>query len=63
MEDRYGMLHGDGKRMRVLPLDSMPDIELDYYLNAALQLNAWVKTQLRTLRSGSAARFHRGAHL
>lgn len=40
MEDRYGMLHGDGKRMRVLPLDSMPDIELDYYLNAALQLNA-----------------------
>ena len=38
-EDKYEMLKGETKRMRVLTLDSMKKKQLDYYLAQALHYN------------------------
>lgn len=38
-KDKYKLLSGDTKRMRVLTLDSLKQKELDYYLEQALQNN------------------------
>jgi len=40
MEDRYGLLHGDTKRMRVLSLEKFLPKELEYYLNEAIAKNS-----------------------
>ena len=39
VEDNFGLLHGETKRMRVLSLESYLPEELDYYLDLALKLN------------------------
>ncbi len=38
-KDKYKLLSGNTKRMRVLTLDSLKQKELDYYLDQALQNN------------------------
>ncbi len=40
MQDEFGMLHGETKRMRVLSLQKFQQAELAYYLEQALKLNA-----------------------
>ena len=40
IKDKYNLLHGDTKRMRVLSLPSLLQQELEYYLGEAIQLNA-----------------------
>ncbi|MBT3531232.1 MAG: DUF1801 domain-containing protein [Gammaproteobacteria bacterium] len=39
IEDKYGMLHGETKRMRVLSLEKMQEQELRSYIAAAIELN------------------------
>ncbi len=39
IDDRYALLHGDTKRMRVLSLENMKEKELKYYINEAIKLN------------------------
>jgi hypothetical protein len=40
MEDRYGLLHGETKRMRVLSLEALLPEELEYYLKEAIAKNS-----------------------
>jgi hypothetical protein len=40
MEDKYGLLHGKTKRMRVLSLEKHLPTELAYYLNEAIDKNS-----------------------
>ncbi len=40
MEDRYGLLTGSGKVMRVLSLKSFDDEKIKYYINEAIKVNA-----------------------
>ena len=39
MEDKYGLLKGNGKVMRVLPLKMFDKEVVAYYLNQAIELN------------------------
>ena len=39
MDDDYGLLHGNTKRMKVLSLRTMLNLELDYYFQQALKVN------------------------
>lgn len=39
MEDSYGLLKGNGKKMRVLPMKEFDKDVVDYYLNQARKLN------------------------
>ena len=39
MQDKYGLLHGETKRMRVLSLETMLKEEMEYYVNEAIRLN------------------------
>ncbi len=39
MEDKYGLLTGNGKVMRVVPLKKMNKAAIKYYLKQALALN------------------------
>jgi len=38
--DKYGLLHGETKRMRVLSLEKLRKTELNYYLSEALSKNS-----------------------
>jgi hypothetical protein len=38
-EDKYGLLHGETKRMRVLSLKKLKPAELEYYLSQAIAKN------------------------
>jgi len=40
MEDKHGLLTGGGKVMRVLPLTSINTIQIEYYVNQAIKINA-----------------------
>ena len=40
MEDKYSLLHGDAKRMRILSLNKMMSKELKYYLDEAVAKNS-----------------------
>ena len=40
MEDKYGLLHGETKRMRVLSLEALLSEELEYYLKEAIDKNS-----------------------
>jgi hypothetical protein len=40
MEDKYGLLRGETKRMRVLSLEKLLLEELEYYLNEAIAKNS-----------------------
>ena len=40
MEDKYGLLHGEAKRMRILSLEKMMSKELKFYLNEAISKNS-----------------------
>ncbi len=40
MEDKYGLLHGETKRMRVFSLQKSLPKELGYYLNEAIAKNS-----------------------
>jgi len=39
LENKYDLLHGDAKRMRILSLKKMQKKELEYYLNEAISKN------------------------
>ncbi len=38
--DKYGLLHGDSKRMRILSMSEMTKKELKYYLDEAISKNS-----------------------
>ena len=38
--DKYGLLHGDSKRMRILSMEIMKKKELQYYLDEAISKNS-----------------------
>ena len=40
LENEYGLLHGENKRMRILSLDKLLPKELKYYLNEAITKNS-----------------------
>lgn len=40
LEDKYGLLHGETKRMRVLSMETLQRKELTYYINEAISKNA-----------------------
>lgn len=40
MDDKYGLLHGETKRMRVLSLEALLSEELEYYLKEAIDKNS-----------------------
>ena len=40
MDDKYGLLHGETKRMRVLSLEALLSEELEYYLKEAIAKNS-----------------------
>lgn len=40
LEDKYNLLHGETKRMRVLSLQKLLPKELQYYLNEAIEKNS-----------------------
>jgi len=40
MDDKYGLLHGETKRMRVLSLKKVLSVELEYYLKEAIAKNS-----------------------
>ena len=40
MGDKYGLLHGDSKRMRILSMEKMKLKELKYYLGEAISKNS-----------------------
>ena len=40
LNDKYGLLHGDSKRMRILSLEKMKEKELKYYLDEAVDKNS-----------------------
>jgi hypothetical protein len=40
MDDKYGLLHGETKRMRVLSLEKVLSVELEYYLKEAIAKNS-----------------------
>ena len=39
MEDKFGLLSGNGKVMRVLSLESINEEYIEYYINQAIQIN------------------------
>ena len=39
MEDDFRLLKGDGKLMRVLSLSSLNRIQVEYYINQAIEIN------------------------
>lgn len=39
IDDKYGLLHGETKRMRVLSLEKMLKKEVEFYFNEAIKLN------------------------
>ena len=39
LEDKFGLLHGEAKRMRILSLEKMRKKELQYYLSEAISKN------------------------
>lgn len=39
-EDKYGLLHGETKRMRILSLENLLSPELDYYISEAIAKNS-----------------------
>ena len=39
LEDKYGLLHGESKRMRILSMEKMKKKELKYYLDEAISKN------------------------
>jgi len=40
MEDKFGLLSGSGKVMRVLSLESINEEHIEYYINQAIEINA-----------------------
>ena len=40
LNDKYGLLHGDSKRMRILSLEKMKEKELKYYLDESVDKNS-----------------------
>jgi len=40
MEDKYGLLAGSGKVMRVLPVSELDIVQVQYYVNQAIAINA-----------------------
>lgn len=40
MEDEYGLLKGEGKVMRVLPVSELDISQVKYYLDQAIMINA-----------------------
>lgn len=40
MEDKYGMLTGSGKVMRVLPVSKLDNVKVRYYIDQAIAINA-----------------------
>lgn len=40
IEDKYNLLHGKTKRMRVLSLNKLMKIELSYYVKEAIKRNS-----------------------
>jgi hypothetical protein len=43
MQDKYGLLYGSGKVMKILSLQSIDPDCIPYYLDQALKINAQVK--------------------
>ncbi len=39
MEDEFGLLKGNGKLMRVLPLSSLNRTQIKYYITQAIEIN------------------------
>jgi len=40
MEDKYGLLTGSGKVMRVLPMSELNIVHVEYYINQAIAINS-----------------------